>query len=290
MSKSELATLIPPPRSVPLLVRAQVLFAGISIQAAWLFLAFGGIGFWVFALNADLTSFWYFRGELETAPGVVIETKDTGFSVGTIRTPIYAYSYVFTDPGGTEYRGVSYAPRAYLERGQPIVAEYPKGNPSFSRIVGMRRAVLAPYAGLVVVFPLCGLALVLVSLRKGLRAIRLLEQGQLGQGKLKSKVATNAISSAKVVYRLTFEFLAGDGRTFQAVAETNRPAVFEDEPKKPLLYDPSNPADAIMLDAVVIDEAGNLRAASALGALRVLLLPAATVIGHGVWAYFKFFQ
>src|ERR1043166_3390679 len=112
MVKKYLYSLAPPPREVSPLVRSQVLFGGFLNQFGWFFFGFGLIFFWVFALNSDLTSFYYFHGDLETVEGLVFDSHDTGFSVGGSKhrrgTPIYANYYSFTASNGQKYQSVSY--------------------------------------------------------------------------------------------------------------------------------------------------------------------------------------
>lgn len=283
---------------MPLLLHCQVLFGGFLAQFGWLFLGFGGIFFWAFVMNADLASFYRFRGALETAKGVVLETKDTGASEGGSKnrrgTPIYAHWYSFTAADGREYRGVSYALGTHLEEGQEVVVEYPQGNPSISRIPGMRRAVFGPWAIFVIIFPLVGLGFILGSLASRLQAKRLLAEGKLGLGTLKSKVATNVQVNKQTVYKLTFEFVAEDGRTFEAVAKTHQVAALQDEAQERLLYDPASPARAVVLDelpgSLQLDDAGNLQAGNAPFGWLVLFLPAVTIFGHGAYAYLKYFR
>ena len=78
------------------------------------------------------------------------------------------------------------------------------------------------------------------------------------------------------------------------MAKTHRPEVLEDEEQELLLYDPSRPGYAVMLDNLPgnprIDSAGDIRAGSAASALLVLVIPATALIGHGIYIYLRFVQ
>lgn len=295
--RQEATNLALPPRPIPLLLRSELLFGNILAQLGWFFLGFGGIFFWAFALNSEVISHFQFRGELDSARGVVLEVKDTGASEGGGKnrrgTPIYAHEYSFTARDGTEYHGVSYALGQRLEPGQEVMVEYRRGKPAVSRIQGMRHAMFDTWAGFVVIFPVIGLIFVIVTLRSGLRMTDLLARGRAGQGTLKSKKPTNIRVNNQPLYKLTFELQTGDGRTCLVTCRSTRPEVLEDEPQEQLLYDPDQPTRALLLDqlpgSVKTDLSGQFAVGGAVGLL-ALIVPAITVLGHGAYAYFRFLR
>ena len=280
-----------PPRPVPLLVRSQVLLGSPVGQIGWLFFGFGLIFFWAFVLNSELPTWPSFRGELETARGVVTGVDDTKASENHAR--IYANHYSFTGPDGIKYEGVSYSTGTQGNKGDAVTIEFPKGNAARSRIRGMRTGQFGAAVAFVAIFPLVGLGLILPGLWGGIRANRLLTNGKQALGKLTSKVGTNTRINNRTVYKLTFEFVAEDGYTYQAVAKSNKPEILEDEAQEPLLYDPAEPRNAVMLDSLPglprVDERGHIQTASHGKALLVMILPALTIIGHGTYAYIHFF-
>ena len=284
------------PRSVPTSVRLRVLFGGFINQFGWLFFGFGMIFFWIFVLNSDLTGWLVFSGELETVEGVVTESRGTGASVGgsdhSEGTPVYANAYRFSYDR-EEHSGVSYATGRKLEAGQSVKIEMPKGDPSRSRIEGMRTALFGPFAAAAAIFPFVGLCFVIFGLRKGRKAIRLLRDGKQAEGTLVSKKATSTRVNKQPVYKLTFEFTADDGRTYQAVAKTHQTEDLEDEAREPLLYDPVDPSYATMLDALPgrprIDDMGTIHGGSVVKTLLVSIVPAASVVGHGIYACLRYF-
>jgi len=287
-----------PPRNVPLLVRLRVLFGGAVNQVGWLFFGFSLIFVWAFTLNADLTSWYRFRGRLENAQGKVLYSEKTGFSVGGSKrrkgTPVYANHYSFAGPDGVEYKGVSYRPRRQLKEGQKVTVEYPQGKPQISRIKGMRRKPLGLFGLIPLIFPLIGLLLIVAGIKKGIKANRLLALGEQTTGQLKTKEKTKTEVNKKPVYKLTFEFKTPEGMTYQAMAKTHETAKLEDQPEEPLLYDPMRPSYAVMLDDLPggprIQENGNIQVGSAVKTIIVLIIPLATIIGHGIYIYLKFFS
>jgi hypothetical protein len=283
-------TLGGPPRYVPLGVRLKVLLGGFLNQFGWFFLGFGLIFVWGFTLEADLTSWYVFRGELARAEGTVIESKETNMRVN--ETQVYEHKYSFIGADGLEYRGASYETGGSLRNGQKVTIEYKQDNPETSRIKGMRRGIIGLFGLMPIIFPAIGLCFIIAGIRKGVKACHLLRDGEQTTGKLKSKNRTGAKVNNQPVYKLTFEFAASDGTSHQAVAKSHRPEVLEDEEHEPLLYDPSRPEYAVMLDDLPgnprIDSTGGIHAGSAVGALLVLVIPAVTLISHCIYIYLRF--
>ena len=285
------------PREVPFSVRYQLMFGGFFNQFGWFFLGFGLVFFWIFTLNAEFSSLYYFRGELETAPGTVLVTEPTSFSEGGSKHSrgrrIYAMHYSFSPLGEGEYGGTSYATGERFRKGDSVTVEYPKGNPSVSRIQGMRRAILSSWAALVGIFPLVGGGFIIAGLRNGIKANRLLANGKVGVGVLKSKVPTNTRINNQTVYKLTFEFAAEDGMTYEVITRTHIPSRLQDEKKERLLYDSFRPSYAVMLDNLpgspTIDERGEIHAERWGKALLVLIVPFLSIAGHSAYVCWRFF-
>ena len=283
-----------PPRSVPPLGRLANLFGGFYNQFGWAWVGFTLIFAWVFLPNIDLAAMHEFGGNVNQTPGVVTGYRKTNTSVN--ETPIYETRYQFTADDGRRYEGASYAAGRWRGAGESVTVEYPHGKPSRSRIQGMSRTVI-DMGGWAAVAPLglaafisVGAAFLVIGLRNGLRANRLLVTGKPAVGVLKSREPTNVRINNQPVWKLTFAFTADDGQTYEAVAKTHRPEPLVDEAGgEHLLYDPFEPARAAMLDnmpgGVRVDELGQWRLRSAPRAVLWLALPVLVVAVHAVIAY-----
>jgi hypothetical protein len=126
-----------------------------------------------------------------------------------------------------------------------------------------------------------------------LRASRLLGSGRMALGKLIAKEPTNMRVNNRTVYKMTFEFVDGNGRTCTMRTRTSEPEKLEDDAEERILYDPERPECAVTLDTLPggaeVDESGNLRVSNLRQALAYLLLPAA-LIGVNVilaWVYLR---
>jgi len=296
MAFGNIYNLAGPPRSVPLSVRLRILLGGFLNQFGWIFFGFGLVFVWAFTLNADLTSWYRFRGQLETSEGKVIDCKKTLYSEGGSKhskgTPVYEIHYDFTTADGTEYKGLSYITGKQFELGQKVTIEYPQGKPQTSRIKGMRQKPVGLFGIFPVVFPMIGLLFIIRGIKKGIKANRLLTLGEQTTGRLKSKERTNTKVNKKPVFKLTFEFNTPEEMTYETLVKTHETGKLEDQAEEPLLYDPVHPSYAVMLDDLPgnprIMENGTIQAGSAAGTIMLLIIPLATIIGHGIYIYLKF--
>ncbi|HUJ11374.1 MAG TPA: DUF3592 domain-containing protein [Verrucomicrobiae bacterium] len=276
-----------PPRDVPLTVRLQVLFGGFLNQFGWFFFGFGMLFVWLFLPHADLTSFYRFHGQLDHAAGTVTASQKAHFSEGGSKhhsgTPIYEHDYTFR-VAGTAYRGASYATGYTYPPGTRVTIEYPRGNPSVSRIQFMRRTAFGPSTLIVLLFPLVGLGFLIPGLMLGWKGDRLLAHGKVAFGTFKSKEPTNTRVNNQTVYKLTFDFTTDTGETCQAITRSYQTAQFEDDQQHEIVYDPLTPSYATLVDCLPgsprIDERGVIQPARFGSTLPVTILPVLVIIAN----------
>ena len=264
-----------------------MMLGGSKSQVGWLILGFGTIFVWGFAPHADFSG-WRFRaGSFAQTVGQAVGCVQTHFTEGGSKsrrgTPIYENRFRYTI-AGQEFNGASYA-KGRCVTGGTVTVEYLLAQPAVSRIAGMRRRPLSPWAILILVLPAAGLIMVLTGVVRGRGYVRLLREGVPAEGRLIDKVPTNMRVNHRVVYRMTFEYAALSG-TGRAIARTNQPERFEDEPRKLLLYDPGDLEKAQLLGSfpgtVALGEGGQ---PVARGSLAFLILPALVVLGNAWYAY-----
>ena len=229
-------------------------------------------------------------GPLETAPGRVTDSSDTGASVGGSKhhrgTPIYKneFSFVLAD---REYQGASYATGLKLRPRNSVTVEYVPGKPGFSRIQGMRTDIFGPAVLFVVIFPLIGLGFVAFGLWRGARECDLLANGIPALARLVAKEPTNTRVNRRLVYKYIFTYKTLDDQVCQASDRTDADR-FVDDAEEHIVYDPRRPQRALLLEnlpgAPQIGEDGHLIGHRPMLALGYRLLPLATILGHGWWA------
>jgi hypothetical protein len=289
-------------RAVPRPVRVRLLFGGTENQVGWAVLAFGLTAVWMFTVNSDLTSWYYFEDKPQTTKGKILWSRETHFfeggsshSVGGTEVsssssrPIYAIGYAFT-ADGKEYEGTSYQSAGSIGAGTQVTVQYVKGRPNISRIEGMRRAPVGLLGGaLSPLFALAALIIITRGLRKGLRGIRLLSMGKMTTGRLISKKTIGPFGRHQKdpVYKLVFEFTDEKRRTHRTTTQTQWTERLEDEEKESLLYDPARPGYAVLLDDLPasprIDDNGNIILEYTGKRYLYLLIPAVTIAGHGLY-------
>lgn len=283
------------PRGVSFLVRIIVLLGTRPGLFGWFLFGFGLIFFWIFVIQSDITSLYYFRGKLETVSGVVTDCKkisSASSNEGRPIAPVYASYYTFKTDNGKEYRGVSYTKWHGYEIGKRYTVEYPHNNPSVSRLKGARRKRTEAWGALLTILPLSGLWMIISGARQGSKKNRFLRTGQCAEGILTDRYI------GKKHHRLTFEFTAVDGKKCSLAVNVplNRAPALEIGGKTPILYDPHNSshASAIQLDNLSyyarVGEDGSIEAGNYIFAFIVLLFPVAALIGHGIYVYLKFFK
>jgi hypothetical protein len=277
-------------RIIPNTTKWNILFGGFLNQFGWSFFGFGLIFFWVFAMNADL-SFLHFTGRIVTVEGIVTMSVNTGASENDV--PVFENHATFTAES-EEREVVSYSTGQAPGNGETVTIEYPAGKPQYARIKGMRRQIFGPVVLFVVIFPVIGLAFLFAGLKKSLRVIRLLQNGALATGKLISKVPTQTRINNQQVYKVTFRFKDHSGHEWDVTEKTHLPHLLEDEAEESLLYLPSDPRFATMLDALPrtpsINERGNIEALPLRTSLLPLMIPLLTIVGHGLYFYIRFMR
>lgn len=277
------------PRSVPLRTLLTVLLGSFYARFGWLVLAIGLVTGWAFARHADYSAPLFAVLAKDTANGVVVEVSQTrareGCGEDESGRPIFQVRYTFVAQGSAR-EGVSYTSWDPPTPGQRVTVEHLRLDASLSRIPGMRRALFGPSAAVGLVFPLIGAGFLFHGLNQGIQGCQLLRKGRLSWGRLKDNRPTNVTINNRPVMALTFEFRAYDGRHFQIVAKSHEPERLEDEPEELVLYDPTDPEYAVVLDALpgppFIRPDGEIAPSGWPKVVWVLAVPALSLIGAGV--------
>jgi hypothetical protein len=273
--------LAPPPRLVPLSLKLNVVFGGFLNQFGWLFFSFGMLFVMLFSSEVDFSDTTRFRGQLATVRGTVLAGGETGETINDEDVVGWEFEYQVE---GQTFQGISYTTGWKYNEGDKVTVEFPADDPGCSRIVGSRKSKLPPWLPLLVgIFPAMGLLVLQYGLRHGLKACRLLAHGRLAHGRLVNKSRTNISVEDDPVYELAFAFQPeGYDREYRCTVRSHEPEELEDEPVEPLLYLPSDPNQAVMLDGipggVEFTRAGQFRAKKPLQSLLLILSPLAGLI------------
>lgn len=283
-----------PVRQLSLMTRLGLLFSGFTNLFGWFFFGFGMLFVWMFGGTGYLHDLAFFSGELQTARGQITEVRKTRLEINDNR--VYEYLYAF-ETDGRRYRGSSDGFSSRYGAGDPAIIEYAAGDPGHSRISGMDLGLGGWPFLFTLVFPLVGAGFITAGVRKGLKGIGLLGRGSPTDGRFIRREATSTRINNRTVYSYLFEFEDDRNRTWQVSGRSHLPERFAGEPGagrgkrgeedvlEPLLYNPDNPADALLLDdlpgspRIRADGRVTLTGAGKLA----ILLPAVVIIGNLLW-------
>jgi len=308
----------PPVREVPLLVRLRLMFGGFNNQFGWTFFGFGMIFVWVFTIGMLVPGFL----PLGNATATVTEIEPMREGPEAADGDTY---HLTVNRRGQQYTATTQSAVGLYCKGQELHANFDPRHPDQIEILDNPTSDMGPvrWIGLMpMIFPTVGICFIVAGVRKGLQGMRLLAVGRQTIGELIAVEPTNVRVNDMPVYKYTFEYVA-DGRLFTVSAKThvwknfagedvdpvevkplkearakaaesgrprNRPRSgigpsFDPETYEPLVYDPGDPARAVMLDELPggprLASRGEVAGGNPLLALGCLIIPGVSVVGHG---------
>ena len=200
---------------------------------------------------APITSFIgpSFDEEDPATRGVIVDATGTSSYVNEVQ--VYSYTYRYNTPDGIEHLATGYTTGNLQSVGNELPVYYKADEPEVSQAEGLRRTTFGGgFTIFVWIFPIVGFIMFVSSIRKVLKQIQVLKVGEIAKGKFLHQEATNTKINKQTVYKLFFEFTANDGKTYQVVAKTHKTHRLLDEELEALVYDPANPSNAVVLDAL----------------------------------------
>ncbi|HOP31061.1 MAG TPA: hypothetical protein PKZ64_15920 [Spirochaetota bacterium] len=234
-------------RSVPPLVTLSVLFNNIF---GYLGLSFGGMGMIfaiVFTPMIDFTSPFYFGESVVNTTGVVTEVNSTNVEVNENAVLEYKFTFEYM---GKAYRGVSYSTEHNYTADQNVPVEFEPGDPSIARIEDMSLKPVGLFLLFIYIFPAIGFTFLFFCFKKGIPKIRAIQYGVMTRGKFIKKVSTGGSINDEPVMNLYFSFKDVMGNEYTAIGTTHKTALVEDEPEERIIYDPADPSNAVVVDAM----------------------------------------
>lgn len=228
------------PRALPRSLVVRILLGNPFTMFGLVFAAFGMAFVLAFLPLIDLS---FAKSYDRQASATITNVEDTHSSEN--KRSIYRVRYTFRDDAGAERRGESYT--TDQPSSGPWTVDYESGDPSASRLQGMRAGRFSPLLAFVLLFPILGLAFGLWPIRRARRELRLLRYGREVCGKLVGKREADWEVNKVRAMALTFAYEV-DGKPYTATVETLKPAVLEDDEREAMLYDPYDPSRATTLD------------------------------------------
>jgi hypothetical protein len=237
------------PRQISRGLKAKIVF---SNPRAWIGAVFLGMGLLFTAIFAPMSDL-NFSNPLDISPSIATGTIHTieQTSATENKKRIYRFDFDYFVDEQPHYGSSYYRGNSGLNPGDQVEVEYDKNNPGFARIKNFR---MAPFNGdtflIMLIFPVSGFLLVILAIRKARKNIMLVRTGYVTTGRVVSKEATNSRVNKRRVYKIGFEYTGTDGMTRHGSVRTHQPERLEDEENELLLFNPDQPDEAVMLDAL----------------------------------------
>lgn len=236
------------PRPLSGKLKRRIFFASPFALIGSIFFLFGSIFVVVFGSSTDFQSAFRMSDTDPLVPGILIGTERTGSSVNKQR--IYDHHYRY-HVGTNVYEGHAFAQNKGLTPDSPVIVQYAAGNPSVSRIQGMRKAPFGLHVMFfVAIFPTVGLVFLIGAVRQYKKHAHLVRHGVLSTGKVVRKVPTSTRINQKTVYEVFFRFKSHDGVEHEACVSSHQHENLGDEAREPLVYDADKPSQAVLLDSL----------------------------------------
>ncbi len=208
-------------------------------------LLFGGISLFVsffFIINMDINDL-FLRKKSPITQGVVISVERTDAEVNDYPVLRYKYSYRID---GKKYQNQSYSTKK-LDN-DTVLVQYLKSKPEVSRILGMHAGKFSPwFASFLLIFIIIGGVLFYIGIKKTIKYLAAVKRGQLTYGTFSHKEATNTEINDRRVYKIFFNFSVNNSE-YTAIAESHITEKFLDEKLEPIVYNPKNPNENVVLD------------------------------------------
>ncbi|HOP63971.1 MAG TPA: hypothetical protein PK358_04305 [Spirochaetota bacterium] len=237
----------PVQRSVPFTVMLSVLFNNLFGYMGLAFAGFGMIFCIIFTPMVDFTSFFYFGDDAAKTTGIVTDVNSTNVSVNDATVIEYRFTFSYM---GKYYTGTSYSTAHNYRPDQNAPVEFEPDSPSIARIEGMSVKPVGLFVLFVYIFPLAGLVFLFASFRRGIPAIHAIKYGVITRGKFTGMKSTGGSINRQTVYDLYFSFKDRTGKEYSAAGRTHKTWLVRDEPEERIIYDPDNPSNAVVIDAM----------------------------------------
>lgn len=235
-----------PPRNITFSVRMLLLLnSGLATMFGWIFACFGMI-FCILFLPMSLSGLpdLMNTNQTPTGEGVVKTVEKTNTTVNDVSV----YRYTVEAKDGTTGTCYTNGEKYKLDQEVELVRCGEKLKISGTRLSSMGAFSLLTL--FVLIFPGVGLGFILYGTFKGRKAIRLLQDGELGKGKYIDMNPTGATVNNRAVMKLHYKFVANDGETYDAYATALDTEKLTDDAFEPLFYDRMNPSYSVLFDSL----------------------------------------
>lgn len=281
--------LAPAPREVPLSYGIGAVCGAPLMQAGLLLLVFALFPMWGVLPYTDAASLWRYDGELELSTARIVHMErmsaTEGGGKGRRGTPIQRIDFEF-EHEGKMLAGTSYGAVKPPEAGSTVEVEFPRAQPQFARIRGLRSDLFGPAALMSLLLPLTGMVLAVIGLVQALRALALASRGRSALGRTQ-ELKFLRTRKRREYHRATYSFSA-DGAEIRGSRDTTNKSIYEDAGGLRVLFDPQAPQRHQIVDELPVpprfDALGRLQPLPTRKLALALILPTLAFAGYASWA------
>jgi len=282
---SELSSLTSPPRPLGMFLRTQLILGGAIGYFGWMWFSFSMIFWLVIGATPQLmTEIFAMTDSSASTEGVVVDWRDTNTEINDQTVERISFRYTIdgmayeADVEVLESQARRLGDEYNMDIGRSVPVEYLVGKPHIARIPGAAWGVQSWFfVGFILLFLGIGLALAFANAKKGLKACHVLRHGKLAWGTYSHKEDSGGRINEEIVYRYFFSFKADDGKEYQVSHSTHKPDTILDEDQEPLLYDPDQPSQGVVIDGLPggprITGGGGFTSRSPILGIAALILP-----------------
>lgn len=235
---------IKPVRNISVGLKLKIMFKDVGFFIGVVFFLMGSLFMFVFGSLMDFNDLRFSKND-PVVEGRITNSQMTNSYVN--ERVVYEYSYEYTTLSGENYEGVSYT-TDNLNNTANIV--YLEEDHSVSKIQNSTSGTFPVWIlFIILIFPVVGFLMLFFGYRKTTQWIDILKVGRISFGEFVRQEATGASVNNNRVFRMYFKFNV-NGKEYEAVGETYRTYELQDEQFEPLVYNPANPSEAIMVDGL----------------------------------------
>ncbi len=232
-------------RNLSSFLKLKVLFGGVTVSIGLIFTIMGLVFTLIFGSFINFNDL-KFSKEDPIVPAQLQKMEPTNTWVNDRQVISYYYKY---NVNGRNYESKSNT-SGFVDTANFYV-QYLEEDPQISRIQGSSIGRMSPWVLLItLIFSVIGILMLIIGLIKRSLYVKVLTYGKVALGKFKRMIATGSKVNENIVYKFYFDYVAEDGKVYEAIGETHLIHKLQDEELEPLVYNPSNPNEAVMIDSL----------------------------------------
>jgi hypothetical protein len=265
------------------------------MQVGLLLLLFALVPMWGVLPHTDAASLWRYEGELELSTARVAHVERTSATEGGGKrrrgAPVQRIDFEF-EREGARLTGTSYGAVVPPEVGSTVEIEFPRAQPHFARIRGLRSDLFGPAALMSLLLPLVGMGFAILSLVQARRTLALASRGRSALGRTQ-ELKFLRTRKRRDYYRATYSFPA-DGAEVHGSRDTTNKAIYDATAGLRVLFDPRAPQRHELIDELPVppsfDVLGRLQPLSTRKLALAMILPTLAFAGYATWTVWMLFR